>query len=475
MRRWRIIPDVDRHDGVVAFCRTSPGRSLVICLAAALLYLIRRDLWIESTIVIALATLLPTRRMLVVAIMGCLYPTLTTMSAVVRTGVSPETIINALAGQATGFALAATFCWAAHHWRPALLTRHPVATLLVLALSLLATLTWGILPAGAWPVVSAFLGYLWFLAYSLAPSPAELRGPSLLQAAMFRPFWGGTSTPFPKADTYLRRVAAKNDRELAISQIKGLKLLAWTGVLIIARDVVNLALGYDSGAALLPDHLWPSVVFPGFPSLASAVMSLDSTEQVSRALGWAVVMVNLLLTVLNLSIMGHGIIAVCRLCGFNALRNTYAPIGARTIWEFFNRYYFYFKELLVDFFFYPAFLTTRGWPRPVRVFFATFAAAGFGNFVFHYLLEIDAIRARGMWDAFVSFQWYASYCLVLALGIGLSQLVSQWRVSRGFPTGHWLRGRVVTIAFYALLQALLVRAGDPWAFVAYLILPWGVS
>ena len=77
------------------------------------------------------------------------------------------------------------------------------------------------------------------------------------------------------------------------------------------------------------------------------------------------------------------IISVCRMAGFNALRNSYRPLSSRTLADFFNRFYYYFKELLVDMFFYPTFL--RYWKRRkrLRLVFATFAAVAFGNSYFH--------------------------------------------------------------------------------------------
>ena len=41
--------------------------------------------------------------------------------------------------------------------------------------------------------------------------------------------------------------------------------------------------------------------------------------------------------------------------GSRALRNAHAPLSSRTIAEYWNRYYYDFKELLADMFFYPNF------------------------------------------------------------------------------------------------------------------------
>ena len=79
------------------------------------------------------------------------------------------------------------------------------------------------------------------------------------------------------------------------------------------------------------------------------------------------------------------IVGCIRLLGFNVFRNTYKPLLAESIVEFWNRYYYYFKELLVEFFFYPTYLRSS-WARPgIRMFLAVFAAAFIGNMYYHVL------------------------------------------------------------------------------------------
>ena len=91
--------------------------------------------------------------------------------------------------------------------------------------------------------------------------------------------------------------------------------------------------------------------------------------------------------VLKLAARGHEIVGVLRLFGFNVFRNTYKPLLAPSLVEFWNRYYYYFKELLVDFFFFPTYVRRfRTSPR-LRMLAATLAAAGFGNLYYHLLFS----------------------------------------------------------------------------------------
>jgi hypothetical protein len=126
-------------------------------------------------------------------------------------------------------------------------------------------------------------------------------------------------------------------------------------------------------------------------------------------------------------------------------------LEARSIAEFWNRYYYYFKELLVDFFFYPTFMRYfKRWPR-LRLFAATFAAACFGNAFYHFFRHLDYINDLGFWKALAGFHVYIFYTIILAIGIGVSQLRK-----RKAENPNWLRGRLLpafsVISFYCILS-----------------------
>ena len=72
-------------------------------------------------------------------------------------------------------------------------------------------------------------------------------------------------------------------------------------------------------------------------------------------INWLVLIANFFMRLVWFSVWGHTIIACCRMAGYNALRNTYRPLQSASIAEFWNRFYYYFKELLVDNFFLSCF------------------------------------------------------------------------------------------------------------------------
>jgi hypothetical protein len=98
---------------------------------------------------------------------------------------------------------------------------------------------------------------------------------------------------------------------------------------------------------------------------------------------------------------------------------------------------------LVDLFFMPAFFSAfRKHPR-LRMFFATFMAAGVGNAVWHFTRSIDVLATDGAARAFASFASYLFYAALLAAGVGLSQL----RANRGIRPSPAPAARVLSFCF----------------------------
>jgi D-alanyl-lipoteichoic acid acyltransferase DltB (MBOAT superfamily) len=137
--------------------------------------------------------------------------------------------------------------------------------------------------------------------------------------------------------------------------------------------------------------------------------------------GWTALIVATAAAALELAGWSHRAVACLRFAGFKLPRNTCRPLESRSIAEFWNRYYYYFKEMLVDMFFYPTFLRYFKKRPRLRVFFATFMAAGVGNAIFHFFRQLDLLFTMGVRRATVGFTSYIVYCVVLATAIGVSQ------------------------------------------------------
>ena len=343
------------------------------------------------------------------------------------------------------------------------LFRRPTLCLIVFFLGLVlvaqSPIAVGVLRVLLWSFLMTFLPYFWFLAYALAGAGNREQPAFWQHLGVFHPFWGSTLTPFGKGLSYLQKFEAKTPEDLAVTQLKGFKLAAWTFLLTGCLSCFSTLI-----------HQYLDV--PGFDD---TFLHYVAGTLYPRYICWASLLAYFVEDVLSMSVFGGVIIATARMAGFRLLRNTWRPLEATTLAEFWNRYYFYYKELLVDHFFYPAFLRYFRKHRRLRMFFATFSAACVGNLIFHFIRDIHFVADIGLSKAMAGEQSHAFYTFVLAIGVALSQMrPGTSKVSKG-----WLRARVLpclwVVTFFCVLHifdAPLDREHSIWQrgqFLLYLL------
>lgn len=445
---WRL-PPIETYPSVVAFVRTAPGRLLLFAVFAALLRPLS-DFWLEMTIAAAIVSLSGPYRMY--AALACTSALLLRIPhwvnfegvkvAIEQEGLQSTVRVGyLLAGSLVACVpLAATAIFLARRFRDHPLGRRPVLAQHVLCLVLLGIaashLLHGLPHVLLWSVTAIFLSYFWFLAYALMDQRSRGPAPLLLHFATFHPFFApGTLVPIGKGAANWKTVEATTPEELAVTQLKALKLLVWAFGLKVAMWAFHRVV-FD-GLGVVPLEIAFEEFLAGEPVTArNGILSIVAyfPEQLLRIAIW-----------------GHVMVAVARLAGFRLLRNTWRPLSSRTIAEFWNRYFYYFKELLVHVYFYPTYMRCfKSRPR-LRLAFATFMAAGVGNFFLHFLMENHRIAQLGLVEALVRSQTYAFYCTVLAGGI----IVSQLRSRRQNADAGWMRGRVLPSFGVALFFCFL--------------------
>jgi len=465
--RFRLIPRFESYPAVVSFVATPAGKLTNIAIFSAGLYLYRMNWWAEATVLFLGLSFFPQyRRALVLAgtmywlFMG--YWRSARFAEFFSSGPTDGSKIH-MAWWAI-CAAALLFCVGYYKASNAIEERwanyRPLTGLLCVYFGMLV-IAWylsleGIDRALLWGFLFLLGKYIWFLAYALADRKAAATPPIWWHLGYFHPFWGSTSTPFPKGAAYLRKVEAKSDRDLAICQIKATKLLYWVGGLIILKQIFVAFVPSLGSRRSIPklDTILPQYDYFGIPNMTNAFEQSMNGTPYPFYLGIFALIAFFLYTTLKLAIWGHIFIAMCRMAGFNALRNTYNPLGSATIAEFWNRYYYYFKELLVDMFFYPAFLRYFKKKPKLRMFFATMSAAFFGNCIYHYLRESNRIFEAGPYQTLMEFRYYILYAFILASGIGISQFINE-----GKPrVRSSLNGRIISpvrvCSFYCLLSIL---------------------
>lgn len=431
LSNFRIIPRIETYPLVMKFAKTALGKMVILALFALGLRFAMKD-WLPLSLGLVVITFVPLQRRILLTILTLIFTFAVPWAKLPHPLYTSALTIFIIA-------IGAMLFWLAVQLPRSIIGRHPVLVLLS-GYSMLVIFA-AYFPNTSrfyltvWDFTATFGAYLWFIAYSLLDSRAPASDDFSLQLGTYRPFWGSPTTPFVKGSGYLRRIEAKDSDQLAVAQLKGLKLLAWAIVIIVfSRFFDQFVHGY-----LL------------IPTFSEALFHSVSRAPYPWYTCWASLFAAFLDDLFVLSIGGHQIVACCRMAGFNALRNTYRPLSSRTIAEFWNRYYFYFKELLVDMFFYPVFLNFFKTRKKLRLAFATFAAAGFGNAFYHFVFYLIFIAKLGLWRALAGFHVYIFYCTVLATAICISQMRKRGPAPSGFIRGHLLPAFCVVV-FYCLLH-----------------------
>jgi hypothetical protein len=346
--------------------------------------------------------------------------------------------------------------------RGSYLTRHPVLVLVGSYLALL--LAAGILQLhGAartllWVFIALLGPILWFLAYALQDAASKSAEPYAVELGTVRPFFMTASpsfTPIGKGRAYLRKTEARTPEDLSKVQLKAVKLLLWIALLKIVRQLFVVVVYGEPWrpVAVLFAHLGRIVPNLAVPTLEAALQQTVTGAHIPTHLAWASVTAHFLESLLAVAIYGNQAVACCRMAGFYILRNTYRPLQSQTIAEFWNRYYYYFKELLVEIFFFPTYLRYFKKYRRLRTFAATIAAATLGNMIYHFCRDFHYVAEMGLGAALAGFQVYAFYTLLLGLGIGLSQMRPRRAGSPHQASfGRRLLASAVVIAFFCLLE-----------------------
>ncbi|MFH1262736.1 MAG: hypothetical protein V1495_04760 [Pseudomonadota bacterium] len=434
-----IVPPLDRFPRLVRFAQTDLGKVCAVTTFGLLLFVFGAGWWLDTLMALLVVTFFPALRQWI--FMAASFYWLLRFPGM-RSHWTEEmgeldSLFYVVVAGVFMFGFLAT--WSIRRYQ---LSR-PVAVLVVTFLSLLAIgSVWRLSPAGRlYFFVLTIVGhYFWYLAYSLHEARMEKPTPYRYQVGYYYPFWanipGPAYVPIPKGASYIREIECHDAEELAVVRLRGIKLLLWTMVLSAAVPVVRMLFWGERVPWVLPSP-GSSISIDTFIRLLE--MTQEGTQQPVWKTWWMLCMSYLLAT-MDVTIKWGVVVATCRMAGFRAFRTTYKPFHSRTLLEYWNRINYYVKELVTDLFFYPTFFRYfRNRPR-LRLFTATFAAAGLGNFLVQLFFRGAAFARDGFVPTIESSLSYVVYSVLLGTGIGISQL----RVKRHAELRHagWFRRNV---------------------------------
>jgi hypothetical protein len=431
LKSFRLIPPIETYPQIVSLAQTFAGKLGLLTCFGLLLWKVGDTGWLIVAC-LAATTFLPEKRhgIVMLATLGytvCLYLLGTTKP------------YGLLLNVGIVLAFGTSLIWAATRPKRNWIGRHALFVLFGSFTGLI--LLCNGLPSGRqttatlWQFAAILGSYVWFIGYGLLDvetKPAKELG---LEIGSLRPFWGSTATPFPNGPACLRQIEAKDSVKLAVTQLKGLKLLVWSTLL----------------SYFLSAYLWFFHEYLRLPHFEKALYLNSLHTPLPSYVCWASLIVFYFYKLISIAVWGHRLVACCRMAGFDALRNTYRPLSSTSVAEFFNRYYFYYKELLVYFFFFPTFLRLPARLGRLRVAISIFAAACLGNTYYHFTREIGYIQEHGLWAAVKTFQVFFFYTVVLATAIAMSRRRNQPDASQGFFRST-VRPAILVSVFYCLLS-----------------------
>ena len=414
---------IDERDACIAFARTGAGRMLLL-LAAMAAVMPHFGAWTGALAAAAAmgAVVWPARRTAIVfgatwasawlnTVLGEV-DTIDQIRLVLAQESMGASIAPVLAMAALSVLFIASFALLRHVQRApqSLPARRPLLTMLAVEALLCIVGGSGLLHGWPrvliWSAVFIFTPYLWFLPFAIADLRSRAPAPLVLQMSVLRPFWSPAYLPFGKGAAFLRKHLSKTPQEVAVTQLKAIKLLVWADLLF----GLLAALGW-----LFDERI-------AVPDVEAAIDAFLAGRPYPRAMAWAAIVLAAARYALQVAAWAHLFIGIARLAGYRLPRGSWRPLQARTLMDYFNRFHYYFKELLVDLFFMPTFFRMfRHHPR-LRMFFATFMAAGVGNAIWHFTRTIDVVAANGLAGALTSYTSYLFYAALLAAGVGLSQV-----------------------------------------------------
>ena len=367
---------------VVSFFDHRLGRVALVMLFAIILFLMNTAWWPVThdmafswapfvIVTLALTTLLPVYRWAIISTASVLGVFVLPWFAGVTDSVAPLWLTPLI------IVLTMLFCMSylllTHYRRSSVLGRYPIACLLVffvMALFFVSYLLSGTAKSVAWTALAVLSTYLWYLSYGLLATKKFAASASCWHVLSYCPFWGGTSTPFPKGRAYLETIACQEVSALTQCQLRGLYLLLLAA---LWRVVLSFLIQWHSARDL--------------PFIGAVLQQMPAYQHQPSGFFWQVLCFHFLYQTMSFAMNGHIIISIVRMSGFNAARNMDNPFFATSISDFWNRYYYYFKELLVDLFFFPTYFRCFKKQPVLRLAFATLMAAGVGNALYHFLLS----------------------------------------------------------------------------------------
>ncbi len=452
-RTGLVFSELHKHPKLIAFTSTSPGKFALWLIATVLLWPTNQIFWISPLLACFLVRPQWRRELLCAGSICFLYQSLERQPSWDYTPIHLGIMLTTL------LLIFAVYTWARDFQKlPARIKQRPLVCFhaFIWSLTIFAWIAPRYLDLWWQGFIVPFRWLLPFLAWRLSylilsGKRGNVAGSGFLDHLWYCvPSFDGSNVPYGKGADYLNTNRADKPTDISRVQISGIKLLLLSKLWFFV-EIVFSAIAYGKPGSFLESFLQGR-------SLGLAPMSqLIGSTPVSFYVSWGSLIAELFHFVITLAAAGHLIIGCLRLFGYSVFRNTYKPLLAETIIEFWNRLFYYFKELLVEFFFYPVFANYfKGSPK-LRMFAAIMAAAFLGNIYYHFMRDFGDLGRLGPTAAIEQLLPRTFYAFLLGLGVFVSMQRQQANrgassVSKSRNSIRRMRNIAVVWLFYSLIH-----------------------
>ncbi len=452
---------IDHNEQALQWAQTGPGQALLhaaffLLLAATPLLRLKHLCLVVAAL--ALCAIVPTRRLAILCAMGTLFVVLRpfrfetayTHFSEIWTGVAGALPMQIGMSMAAIVFLAGLVMFASgqRSGRLGIAGQRPVLTMSVLCAALTAITVLvpasSAISAAAWTLLAILSGTFFFVAYALLDNRRRDPIPLLHLPGFVRPIWATGVVPI-KGPGFLKKYEASDAAELARTRLKAVKLLCWAVLLYWTWELCFNQVIYG---------------YLQFPRMEDAIADGAAGQRHVLAIRWLILAVYFMAEVMIFAAEIHLLVAIVRMAGFHVPRGMVNPLASRTLTEFWGRYFFYFKEMLADIFFFPAFQRYFKKSPRLRIAFATFAAAFVGNILFDFVPRLPEMSLYGVSTIVEHFYSYTIYAALLTTGL----IASVLSTSRPDPEQGWfayhVAPRIRVIGFFMLLQIFADSTGS---------------
>jgi hypothetical protein len=218
----------------------------------------------------------------------------------------------------------------------------------------------------------------------------------------------------PKGYAYMAGAFLARDKNRIV--LSGVKLIALSVLFFSLRPIFLRSLRI----------IIETFGLPRWTSYGHLVEAMEAGKTPSVLSVWLVLIYAFMSFYLLWTAAAHLRVGLWRLFGYDIEPYFQKPFTSTNLLDWWARYSYYYKEFLVQAFYYPVFLRFFRKRPYVRTFVATLAAAGGGNMLFHFL---EASLYRGVTPAvWMSIVRTTPYYLLIGGAIALTQV---WLMRRG--------------------------------------------